>query len=134
MKSLEDELIRDGGDPYRVIEESTGKAPLSDFSMRAAGVSETDNEWNRHRLTVASAYVMVGDHDGAMDRLVRIECDNADLAEAPTPRPLRVADGRAGTQAEAHQGHAPPGRPSDDRRVTAPLRGRYRSDRTRRPV
>ncbi|OKH91434.1 helix-turn-helix domain-containing protein [Streptomyces uncialis] len=85
MKSLEDELIKDGGDPYRVIEESAGKAPLSDFSMRAAGVSETDNEWNRHRLTVASACVMVGDHDGAMDRLVRIECDNADWLRHQRP-------------------------------------------------
>lgn len=85
MKSLEDELIRDGGDPYRVIDESTGKAPLSDFSMRAAGVSETDNEWNRHRLTVASAYMMVGDHDSAMDRLVRIEFNNADWLRHQRP-------------------------------------------------
>ncbi|MFD8935159.1 helix-turn-helix domain-containing protein [Streptomyces sp. NPDC059578] len=85
MKDLEDELIRDGGDPYRVIEESTGKAPLSDFSMRAAGVPETDNEWNRHRLTTASAYVMVGDRESAVDRLVRIESSNADWLKHQRP-------------------------------------------------
>ncbi|MFE9659023.1 helix-turn-helix domain-containing protein [Streptomyces sp. NPDC005955] len=85
MKDLEDELIRDGGDPYRVIEESTSKAPLSDFSMRAAGVPETDNEWNRHRLTTASAYVMVGDHDSAVDRLVSIEFSNADWLRHQRP-------------------------------------------------
>jgi transcriptional regulator with XRE-family HTH domain len=78
MKGLEDELIRDGGDPYRVIEESTGRAPLSDKAMKASKVPETDNEWNRHRLTVASAHVLVGDHDSAMERLVSIEYQNVD--------------------------------------------------------
>ncbi|MEU9335742.1 helix-turn-helix transcriptional regulator [Streptomyces sp. NPDC048290] len=78
MKALEDELIKKDGDPYKVIEKSTGKAFLSDHAMKLAKVPETDNEWNRHRLTVASAYVMVGDHDNAMDRLVAIEYKNAD--------------------------------------------------------
>lgn len=73
MKALEDELIKDDGDPYVVIEESTGKARLSDGAMKAAGVPETDNEWNRHRLTVAAAYAEVREFDKAFERLTAIE-------------------------------------------------------------
>lgn len=72
MKGLEDELISDEGNPYRVIEESTGKALLSDRSLEKAGVAKTDIEWNRHRLTVAAAYIQVGSHDEAMERLKAI--------------------------------------------------------------
>ncbi|GGX77541.1 helix-turn-helix domain-containing protein [Streptomyces hiroshimensis] len=78
MKGLEDELIKEGGDPYRVIEESTGRAPLSDRSMKALSVPETDKEWNRHRLTVATAYSKTGDHESAMERLTAIEYANGE--------------------------------------------------------
>ncbi|MGK5731174.1 helix-turn-helix domain-containing protein [Streptomyces sp. URMC 124] len=78
MKGLEDELIKEGGDPYRVIEESAGRAPLSDRSMKALGVPETDKEWNRHRLTVATAYSKIGDHESAMERLTSIEYVNGE--------------------------------------------------------
>ncbi|WHM40253.1 helix-turn-helix transcriptional regulator [Streptomyces sp. BPTC-684] len=78
MKELEDELIREDGDPYRVIEDSAGRAPLSDRSMKAAGISETDKEWNRHRLTVATAYLKVGDLENAMDRLTAVQYVNGE--------------------------------------------------------
>jgi transcriptional regulator with XRE-family HTH domain len=72
MKTLEEELIRPNSDPYRVIEDSTGKAPLSDRGLRTVtGISGTDK--NRHRLTVASAYVEVREFDDAFERLVTIE-------------------------------------------------------------
>nr|WP_229848895.1 helix-turn-helix transcriptional regulator [Streptomyces melanogenes] len=76
MKALEDELIAENGDPYRVIDESTGKARFSDHTMKAARITETEKEWNRHRLTVATAFVKVGDHDKAMDRLTAIDYVN----------------------------------------------------------
>ncbi|GAU69924.1 Xre family transcriptional regulator [Streptomyces sp. NBRC 110611] len=76
MKGLEDELISEHGDPYRVIDESTGKARFSDHAMKAARIAETDKEWNRHRLTVATAFVKVGEHDKALDRLTAVDYAN----------------------------------------------------------
>ncbi|WP_234440787.1 transcriptional regulator [Streptomyces rimosus] len=76
MKSLEDELINEGGDPYRVIDESTNKARFSDHAMKVARIAETDKEWNRHRLTVATAYTKIGEHEKALDRLTAIEYAN----------------------------------------------------------
>ncbi|MFE9569215.1 helix-turn-helix domain-containing protein [Streptomyces sp. NPDC006692] len=76
MKGLEDELISEYGDPYRVIDESTGKARFSDHAMKAARIAETDKEWNRHRLTVATAFVKVGEHDKALDRLTAVDYAN----------------------------------------------------------
>ncbi|MEV6675072.1 helix-turn-helix transcriptional regulator [Streptomyces sp. NPDC051162] len=76
MKGLEDELISENGDPYRVIDESTGKARFSDHAMKAARIAETDKEWNRHRLTVATAFVKVGEHDKALDRLTAVDYAN----------------------------------------------------------
>ncbi|MBH1933416.1 helix-turn-helix transcriptional regulator [Streptomyces sp. AV19] len=76
MKGLEDELISENGDPCRVIYESTGNARFSDHAMKAARIAETDKEWNRHRLTVATAYVKVGDHEKALDRLTAVEYAN----------------------------------------------------------
>ncbi|MEU1674420.1 helix-turn-helix transcriptional regulator [Streptomyces roseifaciens] len=76
MKGLEDELITENGDPYRVIDESTAKARFSDHAMKAARIAETDKEWNRHRLTVATAYIKVGEHDKAMDRLTAVDYAN----------------------------------------------------------
>lgn len=76
MKGLEDELISERGDPYRVIDESVGKARFSDHAVKAARVAETDKEWNRHRLTVATAFVKVGEHDKALDRLTAVDYAN----------------------------------------------------------
>ncbi|GAA0377050.1 helix-turn-helix transcriptional regulator [Streptomyces blastmyceticus] len=76
MKGLEDELISENGDPFRVIDESTGKARFSDRAMKAARIAETDKEWNRHRLTVATAYIKVGEHDKALDRLTAVDYAN----------------------------------------------------------
>ncbi|MFI0728609.1 hypothetical protein ACH4S9_06245 [Streptomyces sp. NPDC021225] len=72
MKTLEEELIKSDGDPYRVIEESTDKAQLSDRALlKTPGLSGTDK--NRHRLTVASAYIEVREFDKAFERLTAIE-------------------------------------------------------------
>ncbi|WP_414168041.1 helix-turn-helix domain-containing protein [Streptoverticillium reticulum] len=76
MKGLEDELISENGDPFRVIDESTGKARFSDHAMKASRIAETDKEWNRHRLTVATAFVKVGEHDKALDRLTAVDYAN----------------------------------------------------------
>ncbi|MER5768547.1 helix-turn-helix transcriptional regulator [Streptomyces sp. NPDC001985] len=78
MKRLEDELIKEDGDLYRIIEDSSGRAPLSDSSMKLLGVPETDKEWNRHRLTVATAHAKVGNYEDAMERLNSIEYVNSE--------------------------------------------------------
>lgn len=44
--------------------------------MKAARIAETDKEWNRHRLTVATAYIKVGEHDKALDRLTAVDYAN----------------------------------------------------------
>ncbi|MFI6580936.1 helix-turn-helix domain-containing protein [Embleya sp. NPDC050493] len=68
MKSVEDAVITgDSRTALRLAEEG----PLSAKGRRNAGQPSGDN-WNRHRLDLGQAHVLLGDHQNGMDELKQV--------------------------------------------------------------
>ncbi|MFB6819597.1 helix-turn-helix domain-containing protein [Streptomyces sp. NPDC056347] len=69
MKAIEDDLL--DGDAHRVIRRA-GEEELSKKGLKSLG-GVTSNNFNRHRLDVARAHVMVGSHQEAIEELTHIK-------------------------------------------------------------
>ncbi|MFC8196637.1 transcriptional regulator [Streptomyces sp. NPDC057298] len=68
MKAIEDLSLN--GDVRGVLRRSD-EGPVSANGLRSLG-EVTPNNWNRHRLDVARAYVVTGEHQEAMSELIQI--------------------------------------------------------------
>lgn len=69
MKAIEDALL--DGDAHGVLRQA-GEEELSKKGLKHLG-GVTSNNWNRHRLDVARAYVNTGSHQDAVDELLNIK-------------------------------------------------------------
>ncbi|WP_267245185.1 helix-turn-helix domain-containing protein [Streptomyces sp. PR69] len=69
MKAIEDLSLT--GDQRGVLRRSD-EGPVSPNGLRSLG-GVTSNNWNRHRLDVAKAYVATGEHQEAMAELMQIK-------------------------------------------------------------